>query len=32
MSCFGCCGGDDFRRVAETGPKPVYGAGGTLSL
>ncbi|KAJ4893844.1 Protein kinase superfamily protein [Raphanus sativus] len=28
MSCFGCCGGDDFRRVAETGPKPVYGAAG----
>lgn len=30
MSCFGCCGGDDFRRVAETGPKPVYGAAGTF--
>ncbi|CAH8330295.1 unnamed protein product [Eruca vesicaria subsp. sativa] len=24
MSCFGCCGGNDFRRVVETGPKPVY--------
>ncbi|CAA7015560.1 unnamed protein product [Microthlaspi erraticum] len=28
MSCFGCCGGEDFRRVAETGPRPVHNAAG----
>ncbi|CAH8354681.1 unnamed protein product [Eruca vesicaria subsp. sativa] len=32
MSCFGCCGGDDFRRVVETGPKPVYAQQGSKSL
>jgi len=31
MGCFGCCGGgEDFRRVSETGPKPVHNTGGSL--
>ena len=29
MSCFGCFGGgEDFRRVSETGPKPFHNRDG----
>ncbi|CAN6996997.1 unnamed protein product [Brassica oleracea var. botrytis] len=29
MSCFGCCGDDDFHRVNETGPKTAYNTTGS---